>query len=52
MSKFYKRTIILLCSVSFLLGLFFQYVSIYYRYDVSDLDFYNALEIEKKEYER
>jgi hypothetical protein len=51
MSKFYKRTIILLCSISFLLGLFFQYVSIYYRYDVSDLDFYNALEIEKKEYD-
>ena len=46
MSKFYKRTIILLCSVSFLLGLFSQYVSVYYRYDVSNLDVYNALEID------
>ena len=51
MSKFYRRTFILLCSVSFLLGLFCQYVSVYYHYDVSSLDSYNSIEIEKNEYD-
>lgn len=46
MSKFYRRTITLLCSISFLLGLFFQYVDNYYQYDMADLDAFNSLDID------
>lgn len=51
MTKGAKRSIILCSSIAFLVGLFFQYVSIYYHMDVQIIDTYKALEVDKVVYD-
>lgn len=51
MSKRAKRSIFLCSSIAFLAGLFFQYVSVYYRMDVKVLDTYKSLEVDKVVYD-
>ena len=50
MTKMAKRIIFLCASISFLLGLFTQYVSVYYQVDLETLDAFNAIDIEQSEY--
>lgn len=47
MTKRARRCIILCASISFLIGLFFQYVSVYYQADMGVLDTYKAIEVDK-----
>lgn len=51
MTKRAKRSIFLCSSVAFLVGLFFQYVSIYYHKDVRMIDTYKAIEVDKVVYD-
>lgn len=51
MTKWTKRTIFLFASISFLTGLFFQYVSVYYRMDVDIIDTYKAIDVEENIYD-
>lgn len=50
MTKMAKRIIFLCASISFLLGLFTQYVGVYYQVDLETLDAFNAIDIEQSEY--
>lgn len=47
MTKRARRCIILCASISFLMGLFFQYVNVYYQADIDVLDTYKAIEVDK-----
>ncbi len=47
MTKRARRFIILCASFSFLLGIFFQYVSVYYKTDLKVLDTYKLLEVDQ-----
>lgn len=51
MTKRAKRIIFLCSSLAFLVGLFFQYISVYYHMDVKIIDTYKALEVDKVVYD-
>lgn len=47
MTKRARRWIILCASISFLMGLFTQYVNVYYHTDIDVLDTYNAISVDR-----
>ena len=51
MTKLAKRIIFLCASISFLLGLFTQYVGVYYHTDIELIDTYNAINVDSKMYD-
>ena len=51
MTKMAKRIIVLCASISFLLGLFTQYVNVYYHIDLETLDMFNAIQVDSNVYD-
>ena len=51
MRKRAKRIIFLCSSLAFLVGLFFQFISVYYHMDVKIIDTYKALEVDNVVYD-
>ena len=51
MKKMAKRIIFLCASIAFLLGLFTQYVGVYYHIDPELMDVYKAIDVDSDQYE-